>query len=267
MERREPTEHQSAQQQAQLFEKSLPKVNQLAFNMLLNELVPLSMAVENDIHDMAVKDSNAEDVTVEVLAGDVDKKVVLKDDDTEDEKEQAPKYKIGEQSHKLIQQIYNLDDEYRSNSVAERIQNVGFQIGSKLCELLVFSNNPTISFRDMDLLAVMKFVCRDVWKQVYGKQIDNLKTNHRGTFYLLDYDYKPIQTFALDLDPEQQEKELKLVEPFLEIPVGIIKGVLSSLGFPKDEVICVTSFVDRPDDRPRSLFPKGVSFHVQVNRR
>lgn len=78
MERREPTEHQSAQQQAQLFEKSLPKVNQLAFNMLLNELVPLSMAVENDIHDMAVKDSNAEDVTVEVLAGDVDKKVVLR---------------------------------------------------------------------------------------------------------------------------------------------------------------------------------------------
>lgn len=55
-----------------------------------------------------------------------------------------------------------------------------------------------------------------------------------------------------------------MIEPFLEIPVGIIRGVLSSLGYSSEEVICLASFIDRPTDRPKTAFPKGVSFHVQV---
>lgn len=267
MERAEPmTEQQRAQQQHQIFQNSLPKVNQLAFSLLLNELVPMSMAVENELHEIALKDQENRgekteaseeqelDEEVEKLTKELDAKDILDVN--------IPKYKKGEPSHRLIRQIAELEDEYMFNHVSERLQNIGFQIGSKICELLVFTNNPNLSFKDMDLLSVMKFICRDVWKLVYNKPIDNLKTNHRGTFYLLDYDYLPIQPFALESD---QEKELKCVEPFLEIPVGLIKGVLFSLGFPRDEVICIASYIDRPDDRLRSPFPKGISFHVQVN--
>ncbi|KAL3228537.1 Trafficking protein particle complex subunit 33 [Nakaseomyces bracarensis] len=270
MERPEPmTEQQRAQQQHQIFQNSLPKVNQLAFSLLLNELVPMSMAVENELHEIAIKDQGNRgpqsivdedndgqetDEEVRKLTAELDTKAILDVN--------IPKYKKGEPSHRLIKQISELEDEYMSNHVSERLQNIGFQIGSKICELLVFTNNPNLSFKDMDLLSVMKFVCRDVWKLVYNKPIDNLKTNHRGTFYLLDYDYLPIQPFALDSD---QDKELKSVEPFLEIPVGLIKGVLSSLGFPREEVVCIASYIERPDDRPRSPFPKGISFHVQVN--
>ena len=52
--------------------------------------------------------------------------------------------------------------------------------------------------RFVDMLDVIKFLCKDLWTLVFRKQIDNLKTNHRvcpsdpplyppfpGTFYLL----------------------------------------------------------------------------------
>ena len=41
-----------------------------------------------------------------------------------------------------------------------------------------------------DTLDVIKFLCKDLWSLVFGKNIDNLKTNHRvsvsmfGTFCL-----------------------------------------------------------------------------------
>lgn len=117
----------------------------------------------------------------------------------------------------------------------------------------------------MDLLTIMKFVCRDVWKQLFGKQIDNLKTNHRGTFYLLDYNYRPIESFSLDADNLDREKAL--IEPYLEIPCGVIEGVLASLGFQKEgQVECQATIVAAPDSRPASLgtVPKAISFSVQV---
>ena len=30
-----------------------------------------------------------------------------------------------------------------------------------------------------EVLDVMKFVCKELWVEVFGKSIDNLRTNHR----------------------------------------------------------------------------------------
>lgn len=240
------TEQQKLQHQLQVFQNSLPKVNQIAFQMLLNEMVPLAVSVENKLINSEIKgtpkrnSSELEEMITNVHIT-------------------AP---LDKPSHKLCQQLYEANDGTREK-ILERLRSMGNQIGNKLTELLVFSNNPNLVFKDMDLLSVMKFICRDVWKQIYGKQIDNLKTNHRGTFYLLDYEYRPIQTFALD--DQSTEEELAMIKPFFEIPVGLIKGVLSSLGYKEEEVVCVASYIDRPTDRPKSTFNKGVSFHVQVN--
>ena len=46
------TEQEKKQQQFRLFQESLPKVSQLAFQMLLNEIVPQAMAVENELNDL-----------------------------------------------------------------------------------------------------------------------------------------------------------------------------------------------------------------------
>ncbi|PTN18344.1 Trs33p [Saccharomyces cerevisiae] len=244
------TEQQRAQQQYQIFENSLPKVSQSVYQMLLNEMVPLAMGIERQISDDVISsDSNVTSENGNI--NNMIKRLKIEEHHTVDII----------RSHNLIHELYKADEEEKEKVLA-RLRNIGFQIGLKLSELLIFSNNPNLKFKEMDLLLIMKFICRDVWKQIFGKQIDNLKTNHRGTFYLLDYDYRPIQSFSLEEDAKNEE--LKMIEPFLEIPVGIIRGVLSSLGYSSEEVICLASFIDRPTDRPKTAFPKGVSFHVQV---
>ena len=38
--------------------------------------------------------------------------------------------------------------------------------------------------RFTDALDVIKFLCKDLWTLLFRKQIDNLKTNHRVSFFL-----------------------------------------------------------------------------------
>ncbi|SMN18934.1 similar to Saccharomyces cerevisiae YOR115C TRS33 One of 10 subunits of the transport protein particle (TRAPP) complex of the cis-Golgi which mediates vesicle docking and fusion [Maudiozyma saulgeensis] len=235
------------QHQFQLFEESLRKVNKLVFQMLINEIVPLSMNVQRKLEKSSDDEFNSEMSKLDVNENSNTTNLL---------KEIVP-------SDQLIHELAETKDEDKYNKVIDRVRNIGFQVGNKLSELLIFTNNPNLQFKEMDLLLIMKFVCRDVWKQLYGKQIDNLKTNHRGTFYLFDYDYPPIREFCIE--ENALKKELKLVEPFLEFPVGIIKGVLASLGYPPEQVICLATFVDRPNnDIPDTSFAKGISFHVQI---
>lgn len=245
------TSGMSEQQQFQLFQESLSKINQIVFQMLLNEIIPLSMLVEKQL------ENSVEETTEKMDA------LKLGNKENGNEELQYNPVQNYIPSHRLIYELADTKNEEKYNKVVDRIRNIGFQIGNKLSELLIFTNNPNLQFKDMDLLLIMKFICRDVWKQLYGKQIDNLKTNHRGTFYLIDYDYQPIKDFSIE--DNEMKRELKLVEPFLEFPVGIIKGVLASLGYPPEQVICLATYVERPNnDIPDTSFAKGISFHVQV---
>ncbi|SCU95844.1 LANO_0E11584g1_1 [Lachancea nothofagi CBS 11611] len=243
----EMSEHQRQQLQFQLFQESLPKVNEMVYWMLLNETVPLAISVENNLS----KSSTSEPEASQSLERELDSKLTL-----------SPTNDLP--SHKLLQQYLTADEEKQAK-IKQRLSNTGFLLGQKLSQLLIFSNNPNISFKNMDLLTVMKFVCRDVWRQMYGKQIDNLKTNHRGTFYLLDYNYKPIESFALEENLSAQEHTL--IEPYLEIPCGVIRGVLESLGFQEEgQVVCNATIVEPPESSGTTITgtPPAISFNVQV---
>ncbi|SCV02975.1 LAME_0H06700g1_1 [Lachancea meyersii CBS 8951] len=249
--RPEMTEHQKQQLQFQLFQDSLPKVNEIVYRMLLNEAIPMAVNVQDRLSEES--GGHEDNETEQGLEQDLDAKLTF-----DPLKDHVP-------SHKLLQKYLTADEEYQ-NKVDERLNNIGFLLGQKLSQLLIFSNNPSLNFRDMDLLAVMKFVCRDVWRQLFGKQIDNLKTNHRGTFYLLDNNYKPVESFALDEDMSQEEQTL--IEPYLEIPCGVIRGVLDSLGFQeKGQVICTASITsDRESQKTgSSASSRAVLFNVQIN--
>lgn len=47
-------------------------------------------------------------------------------------------------------------------------------------------------------LDMIKFLCKDLWTLVFRKQIDNLKTNHRGTFVLTDARFPPLARMSVD---------------------------------------------------------------------
>ncbi len=47
-------------------------------------------------------------------------------------------------------------------------------------------------------LDAIKFICKDLWTLVFRKQIDNLKTNHRGVFVLTDTRFHPLSRMSVD---------------------------------------------------------------------
>ncbi|KAK2631653.1 hypothetical protein EUGRSUZ_L02626 [Eucalyptus grandis] len=90
--------------------------------------------------------------------------------------------------------------------------------------------------RFSDHLEAIKFICKDFWSEVFKKQIDNLKTNHRGTFVLQDNRFRWLSRMSTDPSLETgQEGDNKATEAMsmhLYFPCGIIRGALSNLGIP-----------------------------------
>ncbi|URE34083.1 transport protein particle component, Bet3 [Musa troglodytarum] len=98
--------------------------------------------------------------------------------------------------------------------------------------------------RFSDHLEAIKFICKDFWSELFKKQIDNLKTNHRGTFVLQDNRFRWLTRVSIDpsLDISEASQDDSAVTPenkaaeatsmHLYFPCGIIRGALSNLGIP-----------------------------------
>ncbi|KAI5956050.1 TRS33 [Candida theae] len=142
----------------------------------------------------------------------------------------------------------------QTDDVTIRIEQLGFNLGLKIAEILLYQNSST---KIIDILDIMKFICRDVWKCIYNKQIDNLRTNHRGTFVLIDNNYRLISQFSGNrgganieavasggtgtgtaTDPDT----LKKSKVYLWFPCGVIRGILMSFGVESNVVAEVTQF-------------------------
>ncbi|KAJ1493247.1 NO signaling/Golgi transport ligand-binding domain-containing protein [Baffinella frigidus] len=125
----------------------------------------------------------------------------------------AAKREVAESSFDLLH--HSIVDTFTSASRThpERdLENVGFNVGQKLAER--YSRDRPI-FAD-DLQAIT-FLCKDFWTEVYGKQMDKLRTNHKGVFELQDH-----------LAPEANAGEA--AKRYLLLPCGMIRGALAALG-------------------------------------
>ncbi|KAK9292773.1 hypothetical protein L1049_020753 [Liquidambar formosana] len=122
---------------------------------------------------------------------------------------------------------------------ARRIEAIGYDVGHRLSERYTMER-PRFS----DHLEAIKFICKDFWSELFKKQIDNLKTNHRGTFVLQDNRFRWLSRMSIDPSPENtglsQDSSVALAENkatqatnmYLYFPCGIIRGALSNLGIP-----------------------------------
>ncbi len=57
-----------------------------------------------------------------------------------------------------------------------------------------------------DPLDTIKFLCKDLWTAVFRKQIDNLKTNHRGVFVLTDNRFEPLKRCSLEAGKAEEAR-------------------------------------------------------------
>ncbi|PFH56862.1 hypothetical protein XA68_15844 [Ophiocordyceps unilateralis] len=113
------------------------------------------------------------------------------------------------------------DDDHHLDAVHFRLESLGYRVGQGLVER--FSKDRP---RFNDALDIIKFLCKDLWSLVFGKNIDNLKTNHRGVYVLTDNMFRPFARMSTEAGGQAVVR----AQPFLWFPCGIVRGTLAALG-------------------------------------
>ncbi|KAG9643470.1 transport protein particle component, partial [Aureobasidium melanogenum] len=245
-----------------------PKVAASTLDFLLIELVPLAHRIAADLHarDTALLSSSLErnatlntsttaQSSTHPSAPATDKRQSLKSTDAATG--------LGPQStttntaitttlpliNDTTSEIYDEDlQDSLQESILFRLDYLGYRVGLGLVEKLS-QNSP----RPTTALDMIKFICKDLWQVVFRKQIDNLKTNHRGTFVLTDNKFLALGRMSVDRGrgPRGAEEALRKAQPhnfplihylpvhkadllhqkqFLYFPCGIIRGALAGFG-------------------------------------
>ncbi|OJJ97379.1 hypothetical protein ASPACDRAFT_32910 [Aspergillus aculeatus ATCC 16872] len=113
------------------------------------------------------------------------------------------------------------DDEGIRETTFFRLESLGYRVGQGLAERFA-RDRP----RFVDNLDVIKFLCKDIWTILFKKQVDNLKTNHRGVYVLTDNSFRPFARMSTSVRSES----VSMAQAYLWFPCGVIRGALSNLG-------------------------------------
>ena len=102
------------------------------------------------------------------------------------------------------------------------VEKMGYNVGVRMAEKL--TKDRTTRFTDD--LDIIKFICKEFWNEVFKKQIDNLKTNHRGTYVLNDNRFLFVTRFAT----ANSEDTNNAAKDYVVFACGIVRGALTVLG-------------------------------------
>ncbi|KAJ5902490.1 Trafficking protein particle complex subunit 6B [Penicillium taxi] len=128
-------------------------------------------------------------------------------------------------AERLAKDLATRDNEPEDEEVREttyfRLESLGYRVGQGLAER--FSRDRP---RFTDNLDVIKFLCKDLWTVLFRKQIDNLKTNHRGVYVLTDSSFRPFARMSM----AARGDAIAMAQAYLWFPCGVIRGALANLG-------------------------------------
>jgi trafficking protein particle complex subunit 6 len=128
--------------------------------------------------------------------------------------------------------------------VRSRLESLGFDVGSRLVERYAMERERLEA--DLD---IVKFICKDFWEQTFKKQVDVLKTNHKGLYVLTDNNFRWLARVSVSGSDHPGTPE-----DYLLFPCGLVCGALSRLGLK-----CRVTAEIVPDGLSHKC-----SFHVQV---
>lgn len=106
------------------------------------------------------------------------------------------------------------------SATRRRLEAVGQDVGMRLVERYVMERDRM----DTDL-EVVKFICKDFWERTFKKQVDILRTNHRGLYVLTDNNFRWVSKVSKNGDDHAG-----VPEDYLVFPCGLICGALTRLG-------------------------------------
>ncbi|KAI0697168.1 transport protein particle component [Cytidiella melzeri] len=137
-----------------------------------------------------------------------------------------------------------VDDE--EEALRLRLESIGMHVGANIAERLCHDRGLFA-----DTLDAIKFICKELWVACWDKQVDNLRTNHRGVYVLQDNAFKPIQRIS---SWQGRADALRRSKMYAAMPAGIIKGALSRLGF---QAVVVPEITTLPQCTFQVKLPKG----------
>lgn len=171
------------------------KVNKVCLTLLLNELLPMSVRIEEKLDNDSETSTKDTPGTVSILDSPL----------------------------------------LPSHSTSLRLSFIGHSLGVKLAQSLSYKLSLSIS----NILDIMKFICRDIWKCLFSKQMDNLRTNHRGTFVLIDNSHPLI---SRNNSAKGIHDTLLKSKSALWLSSGVIKGALEVYGIESDVTAEINTF-------------------------
>ena len=108
----------------------------------------------------------------------------------------------------------------------------------------------------------IKFICKDLWPLLFRKQIDNLKTNHRGVFVLTDQRFQPISRLIWRNSSLEFGTVERLIQS-LEQPSG---NEWLGRGREADDMTSLKTLSALPEIRDRVTHPRDVRLLWDVCR-
>uniref|UniRef100_A0A1I7XHY0 Ion channel n=1 Tax=Heterorhabditis bacteriophora TaxID=37862 RepID=A0A1I7XHY0_HETBA len=106
----------------------------------------------------------------------------------------------------LVQQAF------AHGNAESHLESIGFRVGYVLAEK-ASKESPKLQTE----LEVVKFICKEFWSAAFGKQVDNLRTNHQGVYVVQDNKFCSLTSLA---EGSQFVKECGL---FLSFPSGMFQ--------------------------------------------
>ncbi|CAG9535004.1 unnamed protein product [Cercopithifilaria johnstoni] len=142
----------------------------------------------------------------------------------------------------LDEQLKSVKQVFIQGNAETRLEALGYRVGFVLVEKIA-KDLP----RMITELEKMKFLCKEFWTAVFGRQVDNLRTNHQGVYVVQDNKF-----FILNFAEGKQHVEKCAI--YLAFPCGIVRGALYNLGI----TTLVTSSVENMP---------AVKFHVHMQQK
>jgi trafficking protein particle complex subunit 6 len=87
------------------------------------------------------------------------------------------------------------DGRVAQEAMSGKLERVNFNIGRRFAERLCRERSERMSQESLD---IVKFVCRELWTELFRKPVDKLQTNNKGTYVLQDYNFRPLRYLSTE---------------------------------------------------------------------